>query len=154
MTLADKIDNLKDNILGIPADMLVHLKDVLFQKEKGESIRVHTRPETKKEAYAQGYYGVRSNVTLVSVDSLERVLNQLCNIPDEDPNAWILTEAMTNIAIGSASTKFRRGESTSQILQNAKPDMNMGMTNIRSGPTGYGFEDKDDPRTKNPSFNY
>ena len=126
-----------ESILGVPKDMIMHLKDVLFQKEKGESIRVHSRPETKKEAYAQGFYGVRSNVTLVSVDTFELMLNQLTGLTD-----MTLTEAMTKIAIGSASTKFRRGESTSSILQNTKPDVNMGMTNYRGAPTGYGFEDR------------
>ena len=151
-SITDKLNDIKDNVLGIPEHLLTVLKDVLFQKEKGEALRVHSRPESKKEAYAQGYYGVRSNVTLVSVDSTERIINQLCDIHESDKNAWILTEAMTNIAIGSASTRFKRGDSTSSILQNAKPDMNMGMTTYRNGPTGYGYEDRENKLKGEPDY--
>ncbi len=133
--IKDVLSDTKEFVIKSIEDA-VQLKDVLFQKEKGEALKRGSTPRDEYEAAALGIFEAQANAVLNAIKALEKDINWLCNLEDNS-----LSEFADNLFRGTGSRKGRRLELTLQTVSDIKPDVNMGMTNIRPQPAHYGYED-------------
>ena len=84
----------------------VKLKDVLFQKEKGEALKRSSTPRDEEESASLGYFEAETGLTGTFLKSIELDINYLCNLG----NDYSLSHAVDLFFRSTGSRKSKRLE--------------------------------------------
>jgi hypothetical protein len=116
---------------------LVKLQNVIFQKEKGDTLKRESTPFLPEEAQALGDFDAYVNLLGNGIIGIARTMNYFagneCNT---------LEDFVTRVFRSSASKGFKRGQAVKEIMIGVKPDVNMPSNQIPE-PRIYGSEDKE-----------
>lgn len=118
-------------------DQIVKFKDVLFQKEKGDSLKRLSTPRDSEEAASLGDFSAEVNLIGNGIKGIAQTMNFFSNT-----ECTTLTDFIDNVFRASASKGFKRGLAIRDIIQNVKPDINMGGTGYRPAPEAISINDR------------
>lgn len=115
------MSNKNDNVKIETVEQLTKIKDIIFQKKKGESLERLSTPRDAEEAASLGDFDAMVNLIGNGVKGIARAMNYFagneCNF---------LSDFVNDVYRSSASKQFKRGTAVRDIIQNVRPDVNMG----------------------------
>ncbi len=126
------------NVIIRTVEELTKLKDIYFQKKKGEGLERLSTPRDSEEAASLGDFGATVNLIGNGVKGVARAMNYFagneCNF---------LSDFVDDVYRSSASKQFKRGLAVRDIIQNVHPDVNVTKGSMPT-PEGFGYiGDKD-----------
>jgi hypothetical protein len=101
-------------------DNLVKIQNILFQKEKGDTLKRESTPFLPEEAQALGDFDAYVNLLGNGIIGIARTMNHFSGV-----ECNTLEDFVTRVFRSSASKGFKRGLAVKEIMVGVKPDINM-----------------------------